>query len=282
VIFFRRLDREKSKLRFLEASERWLEESEEKFGVHKRLRRGVRILQKRERAPVGDKSPSPHLFLIPDVKTRPVFDVNDFPWIEGVRSGFGEIKKEMERNDALWKREAMPYADSDVITSRKFGETRESWHQLPLAKHRSEFERTWSILEGSPAYEPSGPHVCLLSSMKPTSHIPPHTGLSNNRLIFHLPLTAPEGCGLRVADKVIDVNEGEPYLFDDCFQHEAWNHSDQKRVVLIFAINHPGLETDEMQAVRCFLKGYRSYRKSLKRREREFILDHFEVDYGDD
>jgi aspartate beta-hydroxylase len=101
-------------------------------------------------------------------------------------------------------------------------------------------------------------------------------------LVFHLPITAPQGCQLRVRDQLIDVEEGEPYLFDDCFEHEAWNRSEQERLVMIFAVTHPDFEEDELKALKCFLKGYHAYRKSLKPREHEYILDHFEIDYGAD
>jgi aspartyl/asparaginyl beta-hydroxylase (cupin superfamily) len=35
-------------------------------------------------------------------------------------------------------------------------------------------------------------------------------------------------------------------VFDDCFEHEAWNHTDEDRLVLIVDLWHPGLSPTEM------------------------------------
>ena len=49
----------------------------------------------------------------------------------------------------------------------------------------------------------------LFSKLKPGARIDPHTGLLNCRLICHLPLVVPAGCGLRVGDERRDVVRGE-------------------------------------------------------------------------
>ena len=42
--------------------------------------------------------------------------------------------------------------------------------------------------------------------------------------------------------------EGEPFVFDDSHEHEAWNdHPDQSRIVLIFDVWHPDLTNQEMK-----------------------------------
>jgi beta-hydroxylase len=43
----------------------------------------------------------------------------------------------------------------------------------------------------------------------------------------------PEGdIAIRVVDQVCHWEEGKSLIFDDAFEHEAWNHSDKVRVVL--------------------------------------------------
>ena len=57
----------------------------------------------------------------------------------------------------------------------------------------------------------------------------------------HLPLIVPAGhnCSLRVGDESREWDEGKLMIFDDSFEHEAWNKSDKDRVVLMFDIPNP-------------------------------------------
>ena len=59
----------------------------------------------------------------------------------------------------------------------------------------------------------------------------------------------PDGCGLKVADETRVPEEGRLMVFDDTWQHSAWNDSDEPRVVLIFELWHPELTPPEQEAV---------------------------------
>ena len=61
----------------------------------------------------------------------------------------------------------------------------------------------------------------LFSKLKPGARIDPHTGLLNCRLICHLPLVVPGGCGLRAGDERRDVVRGEVLVLDDSINREA-------------------------------------------------------------
>ena len=65
----------------------------------------------------------------------------------------------------------------------------------------------------------------LFSILAAGTHIPPHHGMLNTRLIVHIPLIVPAGCRLRVGNEVREVRAGEPLIFDDTIEHEAWNDS---------------------------------------------------------
>ena len=60
--------------------------------------------------------------------------------------------------------------------------------------------------------------------MTENTHILPHYGPTNKKLRFHLPLLGVEGSKLRVKDEIHNLKEGEPYVFDDSFEHEAWHN----------------------------------------------------------
>jgi aspartyl/asparaginyl beta-hydroxylase (cupin superfamily) len=67
----------------------------------------------------------------------------------------------------------------------------------------------------------------------------------NTRLICHLPLVVPGGCGFRVGNETREWVEGKAWAFDDTIEHEAWNSSDRTRVILLFEIWRPELTEAE-------------------------------------
>lgn len=89
----------------------------------------------------------------------------------------------------------------------------------------------------------------LYSALCPGTHILPHSGVTNTRLVTHLPLIVPRDCALRVGGETHVWEEGRCVTFDDTFEHEAWNHSDQARVVLIMDSWNPDLSEAEQAAV---------------------------------
>ncbi|MFN2287738.1 MAG: aspartyl/asparaginyl beta-hydroxylase domain-containing protein [Chromatocurvus sp.] len=100
----------------------------------------------------------------------------------------------------------------------------------------------------------------LFSRLAPDSTIAPHHGLVNTRLICHLPLVVPAGCGeLRVGNYQRGWREGELLIFDDSVEHEAWNDSDRARTVLLFDIWRPELTREERHWVTRILKMVTAY-----------------------
>jgi aspartyl/asparaginyl beta-hydroxylase (cupin superfamily) len=88
------------------------------------------------------------------------------------------------------------------------------------------------------------------SVLEPNSKIPPHTGITNARLIAHFPLIVPDNCGFRVGNETRQWQVGKAMVFDDMTTHEAWNDSDRIRVVLIADLWRPEFSAGERLAVR--------------------------------
>src|SRR5215470_11228679 len=64
------------------------------------------------------------------------------------------------------------------------------------------------------------------SRLAPGAHITPHRGYegySGFVLRCHLGLVVPEGCALKVGDETRGWQEGRCLVFDDSYEHEAWN-----------------------------------------------------------
>ena len=89
----------------------------------------------------------------------------------------------------------------------------------------------------------------MFSLLRPRARIAPHTGVQNTRLVCHLPLIVPPGCGFRVGNEIRQWEEGKLLIFDDTIEHEAWNDSGEDRMVLIFDIWRPELSARERQEV---------------------------------
>jgi len=132
-----------------------------------------------------------------------------------------------------------------------------NWTSFHFYRHGERIEENCARCPGTAALLDSldlqrvpgyGPEV-MFSVLQPHSKIPAHYGAVNGRLVVHLPLIVPADCGaLRVANEARGWEEGKLLFFDDTFEHEAWNNSDQTRVVLIFDTWNPALSSVERAA----------------------------------
>ncbi len=129
-----------------------------------------------------------------------------------------------------------------------------------LTENAKRCPRTMEALAHVPLTRvPGRSPTVLFSLLRPGARIPPHTGVLNTRLICHLPLIVPTGCGLRVGNETREWVEGEGWLFDDTIEHEAWNNSDQTRVILLFEIWRPELSNDERELISEMLMSIDAY-----------------------
>jgi tetratricopeptide (TPR) repeat protein len=99
----------------------------------------------------------------------------------------------------------------------------------------------------------AGPNA-MFSLLAPGAHIPPHTGISNARLVCHLPLIVPDGCWFRVGDETRLWQRGKAWVFDDTVEHEAMNPSTELRVVMICDIWHPALDAAERAGIKAVIE----------------------------
>ncbi|MEL6149702.1 MAG: aspartyl/asparaginyl beta-hydroxylase domain-containing protein [Chloroflexota bacterium] len=118
-------------------------------------------------------------------------------------------------------------------------------HSVNLEENRRRCPLTTKLLDGIPR---KYGHA-FFSATAPKTHITPHHGPTSKKLRCQLPLVcAPDSCRLRVHDDTIILKEGEMILFDDSFEHEAWNdHETKSRLVLIFDVWHPDLSEKEIK-----------------------------------
>ena len=84
--------------------------------------------------------------------------------------------------------------------------------------------------------------TAFFSILAPHKHIPEHRGPWRGLIRYHLALKVPEpaeAAGIRVGGQVAHWREGGSLLFDDTYEHAAWNDTDGVRVVLFVDVVRP-------------------------------------------
>jgi len=205
---------------------------------------------------------SPANFYYPGLPSIEFYDRDDFPWFAGLEASTPGIQEELAAvfADEGQAADIQPYAQfTDPKTADYWREVNFSpnWSAYHFAtqgelieSHRRKCPYTASILDSmpQPVLQDRSPSA-LFSILRPKTHIPPHSGVANFRLICHLALVLPGDCRLRVGNVTREWTMGEAWVFDDSIEHEAWNDSDRVRTVLIFDIWHPYLSDDEKDLI---------------------------------
>ncbi|HTC73725.1 MAG TPA: aspartyl/asparaginyl beta-hydroxylase domain-containing protein, partial [Solirubrobacteraceae bacterium] len=87
-----------------------------------------------------------------------------------------------------------------------------------------------------------GMRTAMISILSPRKHILDHRGPYKGVLRYHLGLIVPqnaESCRIRVGEDIRHWQEGQSMIFDDTFNHEVWNDTDETRVVLFVDVLRP-------------------------------------------
>jgi aspartate beta-hydroxylase len=187
------------------------------------------------------------------------FDRARFPWIPALEAGTAAIRGECVQalRDPEHTEPYLTYDQDQPLQQWAELNRNPAWSAYHLLKQGRRVEPNASRCPATLAALATVPQpvqssrtpVAMFSLLNPHTHIPPHTGISNVRLVAHLPLIVPPDCALRVGSDVHVWREGEACIFDDTIEHEAWNRSDALRAVLIFDVWHPDLTSDERALV---------------------------------
>lgn len=204
----------------------------------------------------------PIRYFFPGLPLIEFYERQDFPWTAMLEANAATIREEAERVLSDPQR-LTPYVADDGAPGSGPGDLTGSrqwtafflWQSGQVVEENARLcPRTMDVLRDLPlAQVPGATPSVLFSVLAPGAHIPPHNGMLNTRLICHLPLITPPGCSLRVGGETREWRYGETLIFDDSIEHEAWNRSDQTRVVLLFDVWRPELTDVERRAVAAYL-----------------------------
>jgi aspartyl/asparaginyl beta-hydroxylase (cupin superfamily) len=212
----------------------------------------------------------PKQILFPYLPEIEFFRREDFPWLDVLEATTEEIAAEALAALAGDRAGFKPYVDFPPGTPIDEWESLNhslKWSVYPLwhdgeqnPDHVQKCPKTAAVLAQLPLCDiPQHAPGAYFSVLAPRTRLPPHTGTTNTRSIVHLPLVIPEGCGFRVGAEVRTWKKGNAWVFDDSIEHEAWNDSDEIRIILIFDIWNPLLSAAERDLVRALTVGIGRY-----------------------
>jgi len=163
-----------------------------------------------------------------------VYDNAAFPWAAEIERESPLIRSELDK--VLERKDQLPgfhEIASDVVT---ISQDRD-WKTFLLCGYGFKSENnirlcpeTWRICRKIP-----GLVTVMFSILEPGKHLPAHRGPYNGVLRLHLGLIIPEPqdqTAIRVGQQICHWQEGKALIFDDAFEHEAWNRTPHTRVVL--------------------------------------------------
>lgn len=208
-----------------------------------------------------DPQQKPKFLYFPELPASKFYARELFDWYEELESNTAAIRDELLtilREDSGI--EPFLKFDSPDDVPKFLGAGKQgapAWDAFFLYRHGERYEencsrcpRTAAAVERLPLIRigTHAPEICF-SILSPGTHILPHHGVTNIRLVTHLPLIVPTDCALRVGGQEHAWQEGRCITFDDTMEHEAWNRSDQTRVVLIIDVWNPHLTPIEREAL---------------------------------
>ncbi|HTW35988.1 MAG TPA: aspartyl/asparaginyl beta-hydroxylase domain-containing protein [Rhizomicrobium sp.] len=212
----------------------------------------------------------PSMLHIPHLPAITFYDREEFPWLAALEAATPDIRREALAVLQDCGDDIVPYVSHpDGSPINQWAELNHSprWSTYFLWKDGVRYDRqcekcpvTARASEALPVVDtPNFGPTIMYSLLAPHTRIPPHSSVTNARLVVHLPLIVPDGCQFRVGNDTRPWREGEAWVFDDTIEHEAWNNSDQHRMILMIDIWNPYLSIAERELINELLNGVRDY-----------------------
>jgi hypothetical protein len=180
--------------------------------------------------------------IYPDLPSQPWHEPGDFPLVAYLESHYEQIRDEILALEASrFHRESERIGrtgDWDVAFLYERGRRHDdACTACPVTTFGIDTHPTIRTAAG----------LTYVSRLRAGTHISTHRGPTNLRVRCHLAVTVPEGdCAIRVGNRTERWQEGKCLVFDDYFVHEAWNHAEEDRIVLVVDLWHPGLSSTEV------------------------------------
>jgi beta-hydroxylase len=170
-----------------------------------------------------------------------VFDSAAFPFIANFEGNWSAIRQEFDQIYSM--RDALP-AFHEISPDQKRISKGQHWKTFVLYGFGAKSERNCAkcpVTAQALARVP-GLQSAMFSIIDPGYRIPAHNGVTKGIIRAHLGLKVPtdrDRCFMRVGDQRVTWREGTCVVFDDSFEHEVHNDTDETRAVLLFDFDRP-------------------------------------------
>lgn len=188
--------------------------------------------------------------VLPSPKGRPLYGLAAKPWYETAEFPWAV---DMERQFEAIRAEALDVLKdgSGFHTYAYPGVNQGGWSSFSFVSQGQEntanlqrCPKTAELLRRIPRY----PHFrdAMFSLLEPHAEIPHHQDYHNVYLTCHLGLLIPPDASIQVAGVERPWQAGKCLIFDSSFSHSAYNHSDERRLVLLVDFMHPDVNDAEL------------------------------------
>ncbi|MBP6952639.1 MAG: aspartyl/asparaginyl beta-hydroxylase domain-containing protein [Alphaproteobacteria bacterium] len=203
------------------------------------------VLGKREERTENDFLQFPSYY-IKDTHAKAWHAPQDYAWVKLLEKNFEEIKKEALK---VFEENLMnAHPENDDLAG--YGVWNTFFFYKNGAKYLKNHEKcpfTSSVLSKIVGVDIAG--RTYFSAMPSGIHIKSHCGPHNFKLRTHLGIITPPEAVIRVANITKPWVQEKCIVFDDSFEHEVWNRSENTRIVLIVDVWNPCLSLEETMAL---------------------------------
>lgn len=175
------------------------------------------------------------------VPTTPVLSNDTFPWVADLEAHWREVRGELDH--LLEHPEDIPSFHQISPDQARISKG-DNWKTFTfyalgtrIDDNCTQCPITAGLLDRLPDLQNA-----WFSILAPRYHIPPHKGPSRAFIRCHLALKVPaerDKCWIRVDDQICTWEEGHCLVFDDTYEHEVLNDTDERRAVLFLDFNRP-------------------------------------------
>jgi beta-hydroxylase len=169
------------------------------------------------------------------------YDLEQFPWVREVKAITPRIQAELAQ--VLARKENLP-SIQDISPEQRALTTDAGWKTFYFFGYGLRSDKNCALCPDTVAALNKIPGMVsgYYSIFAPGKRLPPHRGPYNGVLRFHLGLKVPASdatCAIKVGSQTRSWAEGEALIFDDTYQHTAWNLTPEWRAVLFVDFLRP-------------------------------------------
>ena len=176
------------------------------------------------------------------IPTTPKIENCYFPWVEKLEAAYPEMREELI--ELLKSPEKIP-AFHQISPDQQRISKGNNWKTFGMYVFGERIDNNCRLCPHTAKALAAIPNMrtAMFSILQPHYHIVPHRGPSRAMVRVHLglivPTHQPDKLWIRVDDQILHWEEGKVIIFDDFYEHEVRNDTDELRAVLFIDIDRP-------------------------------------------